>query len=336
MLEQLLKLLQGRLQGNIHQVLSWPFWTVWVLGNPPPLSSRVGHAELDRLCLIGKKIEKRKSKNIFTRANTTAPTEPLAIFLTLSSSRCSWSHVPSESLFCWTWSYCWGPGLLCCSANPPFTSVLCSTVGQWHGKSTQGLCPKKLWHLFSFLCRPWTEELGYGGFLVPRKTRLLEIFPTWLQQFCSSWFYSFILQLGKTTWKFKKLPIGTGFTAPVYQPMPAIAFQKTLRGTGELWTQIPREALIFVLLYIHNQAYEEMLPTTNIRLECHNISSYSLDCHSTFCKTNMLIIFFLNDDSATKLARSSLLDICKRAVCEPVPPPEMVHRKSLGHYFIAP
>lgn len=140
--EQLLKLLQGRLQGNINQVLTWPSWTVWVLGNPPPLSSRVGHAELDRLCLIGKKIEKRKSKNIFTRANTTAPTEPLAIFLTLSSSRCSWSHVPSESLVCWTWSYCWGPGLLCCSANPPFTSVLCSTVGQWHGKSTQGLCPR--------------------------------------------------------------------------------------------------------------------------------------------------------------------------------------------------
>lgn len=188
---------------------------------------------------------------------------------------------------------------------------------------------KELWHLFSFLCRPWTAELGYGGSLVPRKTRLLEIFPTWLQQFCSSWFYSFILQLGKTAWKFKKLPIGTGFTATVYHPMPAIAFQKTLRGTEELWTQIPREALIFVLLYIHSQAYEEMLPTTNKRLECHNISSYSLDCHSTFCKTNMLIIFFLNDNSATKLARSSLLDICKSAVCEPVPPPEMVHRKSL-------
>lgn len=64
-----------------------------------------------------------------------------------------------------------------------------------------------------------------------------------------------------------------------------------------------------------------MLPTTSKRLECHYISSYYADCRRTFCKTNTLTFFFLNYDSATKLARSSLLDICKSAVwwaCSPI------------------
>lgn len=138
------------------------------------------------------------------------------------------------------------------------------------------------------------------------------------------------MQLGKTPWKFRKLPIGTGFTATVYQLTPAIAFQKRVsEGQESSELRFPEKHLILVLLYIHSQAYEEMLPTTNKRLEYHNISSYSPDCHRTFCKTNMLTFFFLNDDSATKLARSSLLDVCKSAVCAPAPPSEMVHRKSL-------
>lgn len=56
-------------------------------------------------------------------------------------------------------------------------------MGQWQGKSTQWLCPRGALHIFSFLCKPWTVELNYGGSFVPGKTRLLEIFPTFPKHF---------------------------------------------------------------------------------------------------------------------------------------------------------
>lgn len=126
-----------------------------------------------------------------------------------------------------------GPGstaedLGCWAALPTHLSHQFCTA-QWDsdvGNPLKDFVPKELWHLFSFLCKPSTAELDYGGSFVLRKTKLLEIFQTCLQPFCSSWLYSFILQLGKTPWKFKKLPKGTRFTATVYQNMLAIAFQK--------------------------------------------------------------------------------------------------------------
>lgn len=102
---------QLRKQGNIHQTPSWPgpfgFWTIHL-----HCQAESGTCWLKQTLFNWKRRKRKTIHQPFTTGNTTAPAEYLAIVPTLSSSRCSWACAPPEDLVCWTWSFCWGCGLL--------------------------------------------------------------------------------------------------------------------------------------------------------------------------------------------------------------------------------